>query len=148
MGNSLAWHIWFSLMINTLFDFPKYLSFVGNLLYILAPSLASSEQFLSAVWNTVSRAAVLILPQIKLNLQLSHCAQSFFSNTTIWLKMYLMWLSLSTWSLLNFLDVYRLCLIKFRKLYHFYFFCFWDWFACWYISFSIVPQIVFLFLCS
>ena len=32
------------------------------------------EQFLRTIWGTVSRAAVLILPPIKLNLHLSHCA--------------------------------------------------------------------------
>lgn len=45
-------------------------------------SLTSSEQFLRAVWNTVSWASVLILSQIKLNLQLSHCT-SFFSSVLL-----------------------------------------------------------------
>ena len=39
-----------------------------------APSPTSLEQFLRAIRNAGSRAIVLILPQIKLNLQLSHCA--------------------------------------------------------------------------
>ena len=42
--------------------------------YILTFSLTSLEQFLRAIWGAVSWAAVLILPQMKLNLQLSCCA--------------------------------------------------------------------------
>ena len=38
------------------------------------------EQFLRAIWDAVSWTAVLILPQIKLNLQLSRCA--FFLKLT------------------------------------------------------------------
>ena len=37
----------------------------------------SLEQFLRTLWNTVSWVIVLILPQIKLNSQLSHCAFLF-----------------------------------------------------------------------
>ena len=47
--------------------------------YILTFSPTSSGQFLRAIWNAVSQATVLILPQIKLNSQLSHCA-FFFSR--------------------------------------------------------------------
>ena len=39
----------------------------------------SFEQFFRAIWNAVSWAAVLILPQIKFNLQLSLCAYFFKS---------------------------------------------------------------------
>ena len=42
--------------------------------YILTFPLVSLELFLRAIWGAVSQAAVLILPQIKLNLQFSHCA--------------------------------------------------------------------------
>ena len=35
------------------------------------------EQFLWAIWNTISWAIVLILPQVKLHLQLLHCAYLF-----------------------------------------------------------------------
>ena len=42
-------------------------------IYCSSPS-TSSEQFLRAIWGSVSWAAVFILPQIKLNLQLSRCA--------------------------------------------------------------------------
>ena len=42
--------------------------------YILTFPPTSLEQFLRAIWNAVSRATVLILPQIKLNLQLSRRA--------------------------------------------------------------------------
>ena len=46
--------------------------------YILtSPRPASLEQFLRALRNAVSRAAVLILPQIKLNSQHSCCAFFF-----------------------------------------------------------------------
>ena len=43
---------------------------------------ASLEQSLRAIWSAVSRAAVLILPQIKLNPQLSSCA-SFSVDTRL-----------------------------------------------------------------
>ena len=46
--------------------------------YILTSLLNSLEQFLRAIWNVVSWAAFLILPQMKLNSQLSHCA--FFKD--------------------------------------------------------------------
>ena len=39
-------------------------------LYIDFPPLAALEQSLRAIWDAASRAAVLILPQIKLNSQL------------------------------------------------------------------------------
>ena len=49
--------------------------------YILtSPIPTSLEQFLRAIWGAVSLAAVLILPQIKLNLQLS-CWAFFFKST-------------------------------------------------------------------
>ena len=48
-----------------------------NLIYWLSPT-AALEQSLRAVWDAASRAAVLILPQIKLNSQLPSCT-SFFS---------------------------------------------------------------------
>ena len=41
--------------------------------HILTFSPASLEQFLRAISDAVSWAAVLILPPVKLNLQLSHC---------------------------------------------------------------------------
>ena len=41
----------------------------------------SLGQFLRAIWGAVSLAAVLILPQIKLYSQLSHCAFFFFQST-------------------------------------------------------------------
>ena len=46
-----------------------------NLIYWLSPT-AALEQSLRAIWDAASKAAVLILPQIKLNSQLS---SSFFS---------------------------------------------------------------------
>ena len=42
--------------------------------YILTLPPASFEQFLKAIWRAVSWVAVLILPQMKLNAQLSYCA--------------------------------------------------------------------------
>ena len=42
--------------------------------YILTFPPTSMEQFLWAIWNPVSQAAVLILLQIKLDSQLSRCA--------------------------------------------------------------------------
>ena len=48
-----------------------------NLIYWLSPT-AALEQSLRAIWDAASQAAVLILPQIKLNSQLSSCT-SFFS---------------------------------------------------------------------
>ena len=44
-----------------------------NLIYWLSPT-AALEQSLRAIWDAASWATVLILPQIKLNSQLSHCA--------------------------------------------------------------------------
>ena len=41
--------------------------------------MAALEQSLRAIWDAASQAAVLILPQIKLNSQLSSCT-SFFSQ--------------------------------------------------------------------
>ena len=50
--------------------------------YILTFPATSMDQFLWAIWNPVSQAAVLILLQIKLDSQLSRCAfflvQSYF----------------------------------------------------------------------
>ena len=40
---------------------------------------AALEQSLRAIWDAASQAAVLILPQIKLNSQLSSCTSCFFS---------------------------------------------------------------------
>ena len=45
--------------------FPTTCLLLQKLLYILASPLTSSEQFLSAIWNTLSQAAVLILPPNK-----------------------------------------------------------------------------------
>ena len=42
---------------------------------------ASLEQFLRAIWGTVSQTAALILPPIKLNSQLSHCAFKSILNS-------------------------------------------------------------------
>ena len=52
-----------------------------NLTYWLSPT-AALEQSLRAVWDAGSWAAVLILPQIKLNSQLSSCT-SFFKLTVM-----------------------------------------------------------------
>ena len=49
----------------------------SKIIYILSFPSTSLEEFLRAIWGAVSQAAVLILPQIKLNPQLLHCA--FFS---------------------------------------------------------------------
>ena len=51
-----------------------YLPLVSKLLSTLAAPCTSSEQFLRAIWNAISWAVVLILPQIKFNLPLSRCA--------------------------------------------------------------------------
>ena len=53
-----------------------------NLLYWLSPS-TSLEQFLRAIWGAVFWAVVLILPQIKLNSQLSSCASFWSTETSI-----------------------------------------------------------------
>ena len=42
---------------------------------------ASLEQFLRAIWGTVSQTAALILPAIKLNSQLSHCVLKSILNS-------------------------------------------------------------------
>ena len=48
----------------------------------------TSEQFLRAIWNAVSRATVLILPQIKLNSQLKNKQKkpnkNKKKNTEVW----------------------------------------------------------------
>ena len=54
------------------------LPFHQNLIYWLSPT-AALEQSLRATWDSASWAAVLILPQIKLNSQLSSCT-SFLSR--------------------------------------------------------------------
>ena len=53
-----------------------------NLIYCLSHT-AAWEQSLRAIWDAASWAAVLILPQIKLNSQLSSCT-SFFSGQLWW----------------------------------------------------------------
>ena len=47
--------------------------------HIYWPPPTSVEHFLRAIWEAVSRAILFILPQIKLNSQLLHCA-FFFSQ--------------------------------------------------------------------
>ena len=49
-----------------------------NLIYWLSPT-AALEQWLRAIWDSASQAAIFIWPQIKLNSQLSSCP-SFFSQ--------------------------------------------------------------------
>ena len=58
------------------------LPFRQNLIYRLSPT-AALEQSLRAIWDAVSGAAVLILLQIKLNLQLSSCTFFFFKLTVM-----------------------------------------------------------------
>ena len=50
----------------------RTLPLLQNLIYWLSPT-AALEQSLRAIWDAASWAAVLILPQIKLNSQLSSC---------------------------------------------------------------------------
>ena len=52
-----------------------------NFIYWLSPT-ATLEQALRAIWDAASQAAVLILPQIKLNSQLSSCT-SFLVDSLI-----------------------------------------------------------------
>ena len=52
-----------------------------NLIYWLSPT-AALEQSLRAIWDAASQAAVLILPQIKFNSQLSSCTSCFRSTVT------------------------------------------------------------------
>ena len=52
-----------------------------SLIYWLSPK-AALEKSLRAIWDAASRAAVLILPQIKLNSQLSSCT-AFFVDSLI-----------------------------------------------------------------
>ena len=47
---------------------------ITKITHLLSFPAASLAQCLRAVWGAVSQAAVLILPQIKLNSQLLHCA--------------------------------------------------------------------------
>ena len=54
-------------------------SYFTKTLYIDFPPTAALEQSLRAIWDAASQAAVLILPQIKLNSQFSSCT-SFFSR--------------------------------------------------------------------
>ena len=79
--NSLTWDVWFSLFNNNLLTFPITCSLLQKLLYVLVPPLTSLEQFLRVICNDLSQAAVLILPQIKLTLQLSCCSFFFFKST-------------------------------------------------------------------
>ena len=50
-----------------------------NLIHWLSPT-AALEQFLRAIWVATSLTAVLILPQIKLNSQLSSCTSFFIRH--------------------------------------------------------------------
>ena len=54
------------------------------------PATTSLEQFFRGIWGSVSQAAILILPEIKFNLLLSHCA-IFFFKCKLWT---LLWASL------------------------------------------------------
>ena len=58
--------------------------------YILTFPPTSSDQFLRAIWGAIFQAIALILPQIKLDSQLSHCAvflsQHTAFNKSSWLK--------------------------------------------------------------
>ena len=63
--HTLTARIWF-LWLTGIFWCPDHLPFAATLPCILASPVASSEKFLR---NTVSRAAVLILPHMKLNSQ-------------------------------------------------------------------------------
>ena len=58
--------------------------------YILIFLPASLEQFLRAIWDAVSWAAVLILPQIKLNSLLSCCA--FFLSRQGEIQLLMRWI--------------------------------------------------------
>ena len=51
---------------------------ITKITYMLSFPAASLEQCLNAIGGAVSQAAVLILPQIKLNSQLLHCGFFFF----------------------------------------------------------------------
>ena len=68
--------------------FMAWISPSPKITYILSFSPASLEQFLRAIWGTGSRAAVSILPQIKLNFQLSHSAFFSFRSTSSYLERY------------------------------------------------------------
>ena len=68
-----------------------------NLVHWPTPT-ACLEQSLRAPWGAVSQAVALILPQIKLNSQLSNCA-SFLVNT-----LYRRWLI--NWTTLNFITTF------------------------------------------
>ena len=56
---------------------------------------ASLEQFLIAIWGAVSQIAILILAQIKLNSQLSHC--TFLSQQIVW-AVYVFWVLILSWA--------------------------------------------------
>ena len=72
--------LWWQLFLVTSRKFrQKYVldcmySLSTKIIYILTFPPWLLEKFLRATWGVVSRAAVFILPQIKLNSQLSHCA--------------------------------------------------------------------------
>ena len=51
--------------------------------HILTFHPTSLERFLRASWGAVSQTAVLTVPQIKLNLQLSRCAFFYVNKTNI-----------------------------------------------------------------
>ena len=56
-----------------------------NFIYWLSPT-AALEQPLRAIWDAASQAAVLILPQIKLNSQLSSCTSFFLVKKCVDIK--------------------------------------------------------------
>ena len=67
MQESEKWKWSLSVMSDTALKFPFTKSYILTFRHILL------EQSLGAIWGAVSQLAVLILHQIKLNLQLSIC---------------------------------------------------------------------------
>ena len=58
----------------------------AKITYILSLHSASLEQFLRAVWDAVSQAAILILSQIKFNSEFSSCPFFFFFKSTLMVR--------------------------------------------------------------
>ena len=80
--NSLTWDIWFPYL--TILFWHSQLPALCCKTPTYPGSFSSPHQSsFSVIWNAVSRTAVLILPQIKLNSQLSRCTFFFFKSTVM-----------------------------------------------------------------
>ena len=102
-----------------------------NLIYCLSLT-AALEQSLRAIWDAASQAAVLILPQIKLNSQLSSCTSFLVDRLEVFCLTYrnfhfYLIRYFSVFSLLTLLSLQNLTELLINSIINFYF-CVIFWF--------------------